>query len=213
MRKAAWVAAILVAVLGMVFLKVHLSGVKEYDRARQDLAAGRTWEAIHGFDRALHWYTPVSGYVPKAAEGLWAIGRQAEERGDVEQALIAYRTLRSGFYAARSFYTPGKDWIARCDERIAALAAGQPDFARRNADLSDEQRRAVVARSLARDRAPDVFWSIVVEAGFFGWIGCTVGFLWFVLGAKEGWNRRRAALWGLAVAGCYALWIVGMMRA
>ena len=213
MRKVAWAAGIALAVLGMTFLKVHLSGVKECRQARQDLAAGRTWEAIQGFDRALHWYTPVSGYVRESAEGLWTIGGRAEARGDAEQALIAYRTLRSGFYAARSFYTPGKEWIARCDERITALAATQPDFARRNADLTDEQRRAVVARSLAKDRAPDVFWSVAVEAGFFGWIGCTVAFIWQVLGAKEGWNRRRAALWGLAVAGFYALWIVGMTRA
>jgi hypothetical protein len=203
---------IAVAVLAMAFAKVHLSGVAEYRRARADLDAGRTWDAIHGLDHALHWYTPVSGHVWKAAADLWAIGRAAEARGDVTQALYAYRTLRSGFYAARGVVTPGKAWIALCDERITALASAEADYVRRNADLSPEARRAAVAAGLAKDRAPDPFWSVVVEVGFWGWVGAAIAFIWLVVGAKE-WNRRRAAAWGLAIAAFYALWIVGMTRA
>jgi hypothetical protein len=211
-RRALAAAGVALAVLLMVSLKVHLSGAADYRRARVDLDAGRTWDAIHGLDHALHWYTPASAYVWSAAEDLWRIGQAAEARGDVAQALYAYRTLRSGFYAARSVVTPGKGWIALCDERITALAAAEADYVRRNADLTPDQRRAAVAATLAKDRAPDPFWSVVVEVGFLGWVGCAVAFIWLVVGAGA-WNRRRAAAWGLAVAAFYALWIAGMLRA
>ena len=212
-RRIAGIVAVAAVVLVMAAGKVHFSGVREYRTARDHLEAGEAWQAIHSLDRTLHWYTPFSGYVRSAAADLWEIGQSAEARGDIRQALVAYRTLRSGFYAARSFYTPGRRWIARCDQRIIELAADEADFVRRNPDLDEARRREAIARSLAADRAPDVFWSVVVEVGFLGWVGCTIAFIWLVLGAKEGWRRRKAAVWGVLVFGFYALWIIGMMRA
>lgn len=77
--------------------------------------------AVAGYEAAIHLYTPGSSVVRKSAEKLWQIAQSTEGSGDFSRALIAYRALRSSFYAITWIYTPGKEWIARCDARIAAL--------------------------------------------------------------------------------------------
>jgi hypothetical protein len=77
--------------------------------------------AVAGFESALHMYIPFHPTIEKAAEQLWLIGESSERRGDVPRALIAYRALRSSFYADHWLVTPGEAWIARCDKKIAAL--------------------------------------------------------------------------------------------
>ena len=77
--------------------------------------------AVAGYESAIHMYIPFHPTVEKAAARLWNIAEVCERSGDVNRALIAYRSLRSSFYAARWLVTPGQEWIARCDARIAAL--------------------------------------------------------------------------------------------
>ncbi|MBK5274886.1 MAG: hypothetical protein JJE30_07530 [Desulfuromonadales bacterium] len=89
---------------------------------RGDFAA-----AVAGYESAIHMYIPFSPTIEKAAQQLWTIGEATERQGDIARALIAYRALRSSFYADRWLVTPGQDWIARCDTRIAALVPLQKD--------------------------------------------------------------------------------------
>ncbi|MDD2539900.1 MAG: hypothetical protein PHH28_02510 [Desulfuromonadaceae bacterium] len=77
--------------------------------------------AIAGFESALHMYIPFNPVIEKAAEQLWYIGETNERLGDINRALIAYRSLRSSFYADHWLVTPGKAWIEKCDKKIAAL--------------------------------------------------------------------------------------------
>lgn len=77
--------------------------------------------AVAGFESALHMYVPYNPAIEKAAERLWQIGETNERLGDIDRALIAYRSLRSSFYADHWLVTPGTDWIAKCDRKIAAL--------------------------------------------------------------------------------------------
>jgi hypothetical protein len=77
--------------------------------------------AVAGYESAIHMYIPFNPTVEKSARQLWNIAESSERRGDVTRALIAYRALRSSFYADRWLMTPGLDWIARCDTKIAAL--------------------------------------------------------------------------------------------
>lgn len=81
--------------------------------------------AVAGYESALHMYIPFHPTIEKAAERLWQIGEANERFGDVNRAMIAYRALRSSFYADRWLATPGIDWIERCDKRIAALVPRQ----------------------------------------------------------------------------------------
>ncbi|MBI2355565.1 MAG: hypothetical protein HYV06_11185 [Deltaproteobacteria bacterium] len=77
--------------------------------------------AVAGYESAIHMYIPFHPAMQRAAQQLWSIAEANERLGDVNRALIAYRALRSSFYAARWLTTPGREWIARCDGRIAAL--------------------------------------------------------------------------------------------
>jgi tetratricopeptide (TPR) repeat protein len=81
--------------------------------------------AIAGYESAIHMYTPGSSLVEKSAQRLWNIGQLLEQQGDFPRALIAYRSLRSSFYSVAWIYTPGTEWIERCDARIAPLVQMQ----------------------------------------------------------------------------------------
>jgi hypothetical protein len=77
--------------------------------------------AVAGYESALHMFIPYHPTIEKAAERLWQIGETNERLGDVNRALIAYRSLRSSFYADHWLTTPGTTWIEKCDKKIAAL--------------------------------------------------------------------------------------------
>jgi hypothetical protein len=88
----------------------------EQAMARKDYSA-----AISGYASAIHMYTPGSSLVETAASRLWYLGESFEQAGDTERALIAFRSLRSAFYAIRGLSSPGTEWIARCDGKLAKL--------------------------------------------------------------------------------------------
>jgi hypothetical protein len=83
--------------------------------------------AVAGYESALHMYIPGHPAMEKAAHQLWIIGETNERQGDINRALIAYRALRSSFYAAKWLRTPGQEWIAKCDRKINALAPLQTE--------------------------------------------------------------------------------------
>lgn len=94
----------------------------QFNRGEKALAAGDHINAIAGFESAIHMYTPLSPLVERSAQKLWTIGQELEQKGESEKALIAYRGLRSAFYATHGLTRPGLSWIARCDEKIRLLA-------------------------------------------------------------------------------------------
>lgn len=97
----------------------------QYAQGEAAFSRGDFAGAVAGYESALHMYIPFHPTIRKAAERLWQIGEANERFGDVDRALIAYRSLRSSFYADRWLATPGTDWIERSDKRIAALIPRQ----------------------------------------------------------------------------------------
>jgi hypothetical protein len=93
----------------------------QFDKGEKAFAAGNYIAAVAGYESAIHMYTPGSALVEHAAKKLWGIAESFELAGDREKALVAYRSLRSSFYAVRGLYSPGKEWIARCEAKIAQL--------------------------------------------------------------------------------------------
>lgn len=121
--------AIAVNVIVIVIICLALAWGETYHRQRTQFfkgeearARGDFIAAIEGYDSAIHMYTPGSSLVEKSAERLWNLGEDSERAGDRKRALIAYRSLRSSFYAVRGFSVPGREWISRCDAKIANLA-------------------------------------------------------------------------------------------
>ena len=91
------------------------------------LQAGDFTGAVAGYESAIHMYIPFNPTIEKSAQQLWSVGESNERLGDINRALIAYRALRSSFYADRWLVTPGLDWIERCDKKIAALVLLQKE--------------------------------------------------------------------------------------
>ena len=98
----------------------------QYGRGTEALKNGDPIAAIAGFEAAIHMYTPLSPLVERSATQLWDLAQQLERKGDPRKAVVAYRSLRSSFYAVHGLLKPGEDWIKRCDERIAALTGTPP---------------------------------------------------------------------------------------
>lgn len=93
----------------------------QYSLAEKAYARGDFTGALAGYESAIHMYIPFHPIIEKSASRLWEMTETNEKQGDIQRALIACRALRSSFYSAVWLTTPGKNWIERCDKKIAAL--------------------------------------------------------------------------------------------
>jgi tetratricopeptide (TPR) repeat protein len=114
------------AIIIVLSLLVFLAGTwwrmqSQFQQGEAALTRGDFAGALAGYESAIHMYIPFHPTIDKAAQRLWQLGEIAERQGDVGRALIAYRALRSAFYADRWLSQPGEDWIERCDQKIAGL--------------------------------------------------------------------------------------------
>lgn len=121
--KTVAVNVVVAIVIGLVMIAAttQYRQWRQFGKGEKSLAVGDYISAVAGYESAIHMYTPASPLVGRAAEKLWQIGELQEKQGDRDKALIAYRALRSSFYAAHWLITPGREWIARCDAKIAQL--------------------------------------------------------------------------------------------
>ena len=204
---------VVILVVLAVFLKVYLSSRMEYRKAEAAFQQQDYHKAITHYERSIQWYTPASKYVAGAAQRLWQIGELTAGQGKSDLALEAYESLRSSFYAVRSFYTPYREWIDKCDEKIASLVAAKGPTVKRDIGKSYAQRRAEYLKLLKKDAAPDVTWSVLLEAGFIGWIGSTIAFIFQAFSRDGSFYNKKALFWGSLIIAFYALWIIGMLKA
>ena len=128
------IAAIVVnaAVIALICLLLFFAGTwwrlqDQFALGEEAFRRGDFTGAVAGYESAIHMYIPFNSTIEKSAQQLWKIGENNERLGNVNRALIAYRALRSSFYADRWLVTPGREWIDRCDVRIAALVPLQKD--------------------------------------------------------------------------------------
>ena len=199
-------------VFSLIYLKVFLSSRAEFNAAEAARVTGDHREAITHYERAILWYLPLGGYVEPSAEALWDLGVLLEEK-DKKLSLEAFRSLRSGFYAARSFYTPGQQWIDRADEKIARLMAQEPPYSEADKKKTEDQRTAEALRILKRPLRPHAGWSILLEVGFWGWVSGVLLFITTALSSEARVIPKRGLLLGGWILLFYALWIVGMINA
>jgi hypothetical protein len=128
------IAAIAVnaAVISLICLVLFFAGTwwrlqDQFALGEEAFRRGDFTGAVAGYESAIHMYIPFNPTVEKSAQQLWKVAEANERQGNITRALIAYRALRSSFYAARWLVTPGREWIDRCDARIAALVPLQKD--------------------------------------------------------------------------------------
>ncbi|MFZ4858221.1 MAG: tetratricopeptide repeat protein [Desulfuromonadaceae bacterium] len=119
-------------VICLISLLLFLAGTwwrmsSQFSLGEEAFRKGDFTGAVAGYEAALHMYIPYHPTIEKAAVKLWQIGEINERLGDVNRALIAYRSLRSSFYADHWLVTPGMTWIEKCDKKIAALVPLQQE--------------------------------------------------------------------------------------
>jgi hypothetical protein len=112
----------------------------------------------------------------------------------------------------RSFYTPGQEWITRCNDRIATLMAAKPATLEAERSKSFEQRKTEIIQVLSRERSPVTSWSVITEIGFFGWVACGFLFIIRAITRTGSFKKRPALVWGGGFVLCYGLWVLGMFN-
>jgi len=197
--KAASVAVLLLLIL---WVRVFYGSMEDSKTGEALLKENQTIRAITYFDRSLHWYAPLNPYVERSAKRLWEIGEQAEKAGDKRLALIAYESIRNGFYGATHLVTPGKNWIRKVDSKLVSLSRGQPE------NRETPQTNAFSGESPYSSS----FWSAVVVTGFLGWIGSLIGLI-MVTFRQRGVRGGKGIFWlGFSFL-CFILWLVSMTKA
>jgi hypothetical protein len=186
----------------VVWARAFYGARESYKKGETLMKEGQTIRAITFFDRSIHWYTPLNPYVQKSAEKLWAIGEKAEKTGDKRLALIAYDSIRNGFYGDTHFVTPGKNWIRKVDSKLASLRHSEAE----KAGLPPAKTYS------GKSPYPAPFWSVVVVIGFLGWIGSLIG---LIVGTfkRGGFRPGKGIIWlGFSFL-CFILWVAGMVKA
>jgi hypothetical protein len=209
LRQAVCILGILFFLAAILVVKVTYNASQEFAHGEAAYTRGAYDVAITHYERAIKWYTPFSKTVQMAVERLWQLGTEAETRENWPLALEAYQSLRAGLYAVQSFYVPYQSWIPKSEERIAPLLA-KTKTGTENQEERLAQDTARFAIQLQRYVGPQLGWSILVEIGFLGWIGATLGLIWYVVDADGNFAQRRGLLWGSLLAAFFALWVISM---
>ncbi|MDA8089362.1 MAG: hypothetical protein M0Z61_03955 [Nitrospiraceae bacterium] len=183
-------------------------------RQAEAYSAAQNWKlAIREYDTAIHFHVPFSPLMDKAARRLWNIGQMYETQGKPDWALIAYSSIRSGFYGTRSFYTSGRSWINKCDQKIAAL---DTMMLIKEGGIKPEQAESQKKKYMAifgDNRTPSVLWSILAEIGFLGWVGSAIATI-FLGFKKTGGLKPKPALYGtLCFVFFAAIWAISLLKA
>ena len=201
----------MVVVLLSTGFKIIWNAYDEWNQA-ETLATTKPDRAFDHYERVIHWHVPFLSLSDDAAENMWAYALNYEKQGSTEKALNAYRVLRGAFYAARSLYTPGQDWIVRCNEKIAGLMASKPAYSATDQKKSFEERKTEYLKLLSREKPPHPQWALLTEIGFIGWVACAFIFIFKGFTASGKFQTRPALRWAGGWLVCYSLWIWGLFR-
>jgi hypothetical protein len=209
LRRALCIVVLLAAFALILYAKVAYNASQDFALGEDAYTHGEYKGAITHYERTIKWYAPLSTVVQRAVARLWQLGTEAEARGEIALALEAYQTLRSSLYAVQSFYIPYQSWIPKSEARIAPLLAKTKAGEEHNEDQL-VQDTARFAMQLQRHVGPHLGWSILLEIGFLGWVGATIGLIWYVVDEAGNFAQRQGLLWGSLMAAFFALWLVGM---
>jgi hypothetical protein len=196
----------------LLYARAFYGSMRAFHQGETYLNEQQYIRAITFFDRSIHWYTPFNPYIEKSAQCLWEIGINAERKKDTRLALIAYRTIRRGFYAGNSFYTPGKSWIGKCNLKIHELIQlEQGEESPQGSQIKDKK----ISHKKQKVPIPNVYWTIILEIGFLGWIGSVIGFIVLGMGRKRDTANLiySKLLWAAFAIVFFVLWLVGMVKA
>jgi hypothetical protein len=193
-------------------VRVLTSAVSELRIADQYRARGELEGAVIHYRRAARWYAPGSPFHVEALSRLGTIGAQAEQRGDSELALSAYRAVRAAIMSTRSFYIPEQARLRAADERIATLMAALP-APPMDAGKSREQLRREHLALLEANSDPNLLWTLILLAGFAAFVGGTFAFIRRAIDAQDRFIRREALRWSAVIVVGFGVFLLGLSLA
>ncbi len=208
-----WIALALLILSLATIGKVCLNALAELQQGEEAFAQQNYSQAVTHYERSIQWFLPMVSIQDRAASGLWETASIYEMNGEVQKAINAYRLLRSAFYSTRSFYTPGRDWIKRCNEKISTLTAKLPPSAPNDKNKTFAERKSEAISVLNEPKPPNTAWAFLGVCGFFGWISCAVLFLFRGMTKSGGLQPRPAIFWGTGFIIFYSFWVLGLSNA
>ncbi|HJX35111.1 MAG TPA: hypothetical protein VJ373_08045 [Desulfatiglandales bacterium] len=196
-----------------IWTRAFIASMKNYAQGEVFFLDKQYVKAITFFDRSMHWYAPFNPYIDRSAEYLWKISGQAEQGNDERLCLFAIETIRNSLYSSRSFYSPGVDWIKRCDNKIQDIIENQNTKIFKVKDEFKSQDK--INKQVIVYNDPNIFWTIVLEIGLFGWIGAILGFISIYQRPCLKTDRYIHTYWFWISLACinYSLWILGIINA
>ncbi|MDT8316837.1 MAG: hypothetical protein RQ824_02460 [bacterium] len=141
-RVASQIALVLLIMFIMVWGRSCYFQQNHYSEAEAAFKDKNYKDAMTSYEWTIKMYTPLSGEVEDACEKLWFIAGEYEKKGELDFALIAYRSLRSSIYSIKSLYLPYGKWISLADEKIEGILAMQ-------------KLRETAASAAGKDKAAD----------------------------------------------------------
>ncbi|MDY6861420.1 MAG: hypothetical protein SV062_00355 [Thermodesulfobacteriota bacterium] len=207
----------LLFIISLISAKVYFACKKEFLLAIEEKDNNNSQKALVHLKKALLWYLPKSPYYQKSVKKILEIARESEEKNP-ESALGIYRELRGSLYASRSLYTPYKDVIKKCNEKIAEIIAGLPPSNKEDVQKSKLLRKKEALAILEKESSPSILWSSVMGAGFLGWVGFTIYFIIIFFNYSDRScpiKIRIKKTRYLIISGIifYSLWIIGLINA
>jgi hypothetical protein len=209
---AARIAVVALVILLGLAVRVIGSARGELTEARAIDGRGETAQAVSHYRRAARYYAPFSPYPEEALTRLAEIGTEAEEAGDTDLALSAWRSIRAATLGSRSFFIPYEDRLHEADRHIAALMARLPPppiEVRR----SVEEREAAHLALLEEDVGPGALASLVALVGLATWIAAAFLFATRAFTGDDKLVPREARTWGGVFLVGLALFVIGLWLA
>jgi hypothetical protein len=204
-QRAIIIAAIVLAGLAALGIRVVREGRSALAEGDDALEAKRPGDAIAAWETAARWYLPGAPHVDEAYDRLLDFAR-------THNSLTAWRAVRGAALATRSLWTPHEADLAEANAAIAQLSADDPDAAR--AGGTDRGLRvAWHAGQLASDPRPSRPATALAILGIISWLA---GIAVLIRRGVDDDNKlvRRNALVGAAMAvGGVLAWAVGLYSA
>lgn len=179
---------------------------RRYARWGDEAVAAGDWEsAVLHYRHALQWYAPLGSAAARSFDALVGIGAERRSAGDVEGALVAYRSARMGVMAIRHLGTPFAARLPALHRDIGALMAEQ--VARSGSgDAAADAARFAAQLDAWRDRRPNPALGLAASLGFVAWLA-SLGML-----AARGFDRSGARTaefrrWLFAAAVALVCWL------
>jgi len=207
------ISLVAILLLGAVAGRVFYLQRGHFMEAERRYAAGDLKLAIREHGTAMKFHFPLSSYTWRSAERLWGIGLRFEEEAELLKAQAAYSAIRSSLYAARSLYTPGRDWIERCDDKLASLRAEMLVEEGRVPPGEYEAARLRHLAALQTDRAPGPLWSALAWAFFLMFLASVGHLIFRGFGPGARLRRKEAAVGLIGAMFSFMLWLLALAMA